>query len=55
MEYKNQINYYWRHREEILKKEAKKRKNPEYRKYKAKLSLKSYHKRKEEKNARTED
>lgn len=51
----NQKAYYWRHRDEILAKLAKKRKNKAYRKHKAEISLKSYYKRKEEKNARTEN
>lgn len=45
-----QINYYWRHRENILDKLAEKRRDPEYRYYKAQLALKSYYKRKGERN-----
>lgn len=53
--YKNQIMYYWNHREQILAKNAEKAKDPEYRKHRTQISLKSYYKRKEEKNDRTED
>lgn len=51
----NQSLYYWRHREDILAKLAEKRKDEEYRKRKAAMSLKSYYKRKEEKYAGTEN
>lgn len=44
-----QSRYYWKHREEIRKKRAKLSKNPEYRKHRAEIALKSYYKRKEEK------
>ena len=53
--YKNQRAYYWNHREQILAKNAEKAKNPEYRKHRTQISLKSYFKRKEEKNARPEN
>ena len=46
--YKNQRAYYWRHRKKILKKIAEKAKDPEYRTHRAKIAIKSYHKRKEE-------
>jgi len=46
--YKNQRAYYWRHREKILKKNAEKAKDPEYRTHRAKIAIKSYRKRKEE-------
>lgn len=49
-DYKNQRAYYWRHREKILAQHAELAKNPEYRKHKAQISLKSYYKRKSEKN-----
>lgn len=52
---KNQIAYYWRHREDILARHAERTKDPEYKKHRAEISLKSYYKRKEEKNARTKD
>lgn len=52
---KNQRAYYWRHRDKILKKRAKLAKKASYRKHRAQISLKSYYKRKEEKNARTEN
>lgn len=51
----NQKLYYWRHREDILAKLAEKRKDETYRKRKAAMSLKSYYKRKEEKNAGTKN
>ena len=51
----NQKLYYWRHRENILAKLAEKRKDETYRKRKAAMSLKSYYKRKEEKNAGTKN
>lgn len=44
-----QSRYYWKHREEIRKKRANLSKNPEYRKHRAEIALKSYYKRKEEK------
>ena len=50
-----QAQYYWRHRDEILKKHAELAKNPEYLEHKRKISLKSYYKRKEEKNANTKN
>ena len=53
--YKNQRAYYWRHRQDILDKIAEKRKDPEYRKHRTQVSLKSYYKRKEKKNAGTEN
>lgn len=53
--YKNQRAYYWRHRKDILKKLAEKRANPEYRKRANEIALRSYYKRKEEKNARPEN
>ncbi len=53
--YKNQRAYYWRHRDKILKKHAKLAKSAKYRKHRVEISLKSYYKRKEEKNARTEN
>lgn len=51
-DYTNQRAYYWRHREKILALRAERAKDPEYRKHKAQISLKSYYKRKEEKNER---
>jgi len=45
-----QIRYYWRHREQILKKNAKLAKDPEYRKKRQQIALKSYYKRKAEKD-----
>jgi hypothetical protein len=51
-DYKNQRAYYWRHREKILALHAERAKDPEYKKHKAEISLKSYYKRKEEKNER---
>lgn len=51
----NQKLYYWRHREDILAKLAEKRKDETYRKRKAAMALKSYYKRKEEKNAGTKN
>lgn len=53
--YKNQRAYYWRHRKDILKKLAAKRADPEYHKRANEIALKSYYKRKEEKNAGTEN
>lgn len=53
--YKNQRAYYWRHRKDILKKLAAKRAEPEYHKRANEIALKSYYKRKEEKNAGTEN
>lgn len=49
MKYKYQYDYYWRHREQILAKLAERAKDPEYKKHRADISKKSYHKRKEEK------
>jgi hypothetical protein len=46
--YKNQRAYYWRHREQILEKNAKKAKDPEYRTHRNNIAIKSYYKRKEE-------
>lgn len=53
--YKNQKTYYWRHRDEILKKNAEKRKDPKEIEKRRKIALKSYYKRKEKKNAATEN
>lgn len=53
--YKNQRAYYWRHRKDILKKLKAKRADPEYHKRANEIALKSYYKRKEEKNARAEN
>lgn len=52
---KNQLQYYQRHKKQILAKLKKLAKNPEWRKHRAQIALKSYYKRKEEKNARTEN
>ena len=49
---KNQKAYYWRNREKILARHAERAKDPEYKKHKSEISLKSYYKRKEEKNDR---
>lgn len=54
-DYTNQKAYYWRHRKKILARHAERAKDPEYKKHRAEISLKSYYKRKEEKNARTKD
>ena len=53
--YKNQRKYYWEHREQILQKHAELAKDPEYRKHRVEISMKSYYKRKEEKYANTEN
>ena len=45
-----QRDYYWRYREQILKKNAKLAKDPEYRKKRQQIALKSYYKRKAEKD-----
>lgn len=50
-----QARYYWRHRDKILAKNAKKAKSLKYRKHRTEISKKSYYKRKEEKNARPEN
>jgi tripartite-type tricarboxylate transporter receptor subunit TctC len=52
---KNQLQYYQRHKKQILAKLKKLAKNPEWRKHRAQIALKSYYKRKEEKNARPEN
>lgn len=46
---KNQLQYYQRHKKQILAKLKKLAKNPEWRKHRAQIALKSYYKRKEEK------
>lgn len=44
-----QARYYWKHKDELQEKRKNLYKNPEYRKHRAEISLKSYYKRKEEK------
>lgn len=44
-----QLRYYWKHRDEILAKNAEKSKDPEYRKHRTQISKKSYYKRKNRK------